>query len=288
MKALFYPAWNKLEVRDVPRPSPIDGEVLIRVSNCGICGSELETFRDASKRRMPPLIMGHEFCGQVEEVRGAKAGGLKGRRVIAHALVHCGECSACVRGDTNLCIRRQVLGMHRPGAFAEYVTAPERVLIPWPDGLPAATAVFAKAARKWYQRDASRTNGQKIKSRSYRGRTNRSYMSFRRQVLASIECRDLRPNSRTSGRCLNAESRSEGGCFAPRPGPRDSEVLGWRTRGVCDRYGRQLGGQTSFHRSPRTRRNGGLAGITRGLDPTEQLCLDPRAEVHFGFPILVP
>jgi threonine dehydrogenase-like Zn-dependent dehydrogenase len=144
MKALFYPAWGKLEVRDVPRPSPIDGEVLIRVSNCGICGSELETFRDASKRRMPPLIMGHEFCGQVEEVRGAKAGGLKGRRVIAHALVHCGECSACVRGDTNLCIRRQVFGMHRPGAFAEYVTAPERVLIPWPDGLPAATAVFAE------------------------------------------------------------------------------------------------------------------------------------------------
>jgi threonine dehydrogenase-like Zn-dependent dehydrogenase len=144
MKALYYPAWGKLEVRDVPIPTLVEGEVLLRVSNCGICGSELETFRDASIRRTPPLIMGHEFCGQVEEVHGAQADRLKGRRVIAHALVHCGECSACLRGDTNLCLRRQVLGMDRPGAFAEYVAVPERVLIPWPEDLPAATAVFTE------------------------------------------------------------------------------------------------------------------------------------------------
>jgi threonine dehydrogenase-like Zn-dependent dehydrogenase len=144
MKALYYPAWGKLEVKDVPMPSPADGEVLVRVANCGVCGSELETFREASIRRTPPLIMGHEFCGQVEEVGGAGGNGLKGRRVIAHALVHCGECSACLRGDTNLCVRRHVFGMHRPGAFAEYVSVPERVLIPWPDGLPAAAAVFAE------------------------------------------------------------------------------------------------------------------------------------------------
>ncbi len=144
MKALFYPAWRQLEVRDVPMPSPVDGEVLVRVANCGVCGSELETFRDANERRTPPLIMGHEFCGRVEESHGNGANGWKGRRVIAHALVHCGECSACLRGDTNLCVRRQVFGMHRPGAFAEYVAVPERVLIPWPEGLPATTAVFAE------------------------------------------------------------------------------------------------------------------------------------------------
>lgn len=144
MKALYYPGWGKLEVRDVPRPILADGEVLVRVSNCGVCGSELETFRNSDERRTPPLIMGHEFCGQVEDVRGVEANGLKGRRVIAHALVHCGQCSACLRGDTNLCIRRQVFGMHRPGAFAEYVAVPERVLIPWPEGLPATTAVFTE------------------------------------------------------------------------------------------------------------------------------------------------
>lgn len=89
-------------------------------------------------------IMGHEFCGQVAGVVGARSNELEGQRVIAHALVHCGQCSVCLRGDTNLCVRRQVFGMHRPGAFAEYVAVPEKVLIPWPDGLPAAAAVFAE------------------------------------------------------------------------------------------------------------------------------------------------
>jgi threonine dehydrogenase-like Zn-dependent dehydrogenase len=140
MKALFYPAWGKLEIRDVPMPSPAEGEVLVRVAGVGVCGSELETFREASKRRTPPLIMGHEFCGEV--IDGAN--GLKGHRVISHALVHCGKCSACLRNDTNLCVRRQVFGMHRPGAFAEYVAVPQRVLIPWPDRLPAVAAVFAE------------------------------------------------------------------------------------------------------------------------------------------------
>jgi L-iditol 2-dehydrogenase len=88
--------------------------------------------------------MGHEFCGQVEEVNGTQTDLLKGRRVISHALIHCGECRICLRGDTNLCVHRQVFGMHRPGAFAEYVAVPERVLIPWPDGLPAASAVFTE------------------------------------------------------------------------------------------------------------------------------------------------
>jgi threonine dehydrogenase-like Zn-dependent dehydrogenase len=144
MRALYYPAWNKLEMRDVPMPSPVDGEVLLRVSSCGVCGSELETFKSASPRRTPPLIMGHEFCGQVEAASGAGADELIGRRVISHAMVHCGRCRACLRGDTNLCAGRQVFGMHRPGAFAEYVAVPQRVLIPWPDDLAAATAVFAE------------------------------------------------------------------------------------------------------------------------------------------------
>jgi threonine dehydrogenase-like Zn-dependent dehydrogenase len=144
MQALYYPDWGKLEIRDVPRPILADGEVLIRVSDCGICGSELDTFRAQSPRRMPPLIMGHEFCGWVEEVRNTHNRWADGSRVISHALVHCGNCAACLRGDTNLCLHRQVFGMQRPGAFAEYVAVPERVLIPWAEGVPSSTAVFAE------------------------------------------------------------------------------------------------------------------------------------------------
>jgi L-iditol 2-dehydrogenase len=88
--------------------------------------------------------MGHEFCGQVEEGRGGEAGSLAGQKMISHAIVHCGQCPACLRGDTNLCGGRQVFGMHRTGALAEYVAVPERILIPWPAGLPAASAIFAE------------------------------------------------------------------------------------------------------------------------------------------------
>jgi len=144
MKALFYPDWGKLEIADVPQPTLSEQEVLLRVSNCGVCGSELETFRAQTRRRTPPLIMGHEFCGYIEEVRGPKSNWTEGQRVIAHALVHCGRCTPCLRRDTNLCVNRQIFGMHRPGAFAEYVAVPQQVLIPWPEGLPGTTAVLAE------------------------------------------------------------------------------------------------------------------------------------------------
>jgi L-iditol 2-dehydrogenase len=144
MKALYYREWEKLEIADVPPPRISEGEVLLRVSNCGVCGSELETFRAHSPRRTPPLIMGHEFCGYIEEVRDPKSNWTKGQRVIAHAIVHCGLCAPCLRGDTNLCINRQIFGMHRPGAFAEYVAVPQQAVIPWPEGLPGATAVLTE------------------------------------------------------------------------------------------------------------------------------------------------
>jgi len=144
MRALDYPTWGKLEFRDVPKPILAEGEVLLRVLTCGVCGSELETFKNSSHRRTPPLIMGHEFCGVVEQVQGEDRNGLLGRRVLCHALVHCGHCSACERGDTNLCAHRQVFGIHRPGAFAEYVAVPERILLPWPEDLPNDAAVFTE------------------------------------------------------------------------------------------------------------------------------------------------
>ena len=89
MKALHYPAFDVLEVCDRPEPAPGPGEVLLRVAACGVCGSELETFKARSPRRPPPLIMGHEFCGTVETgVAGFRAG----QKVVSNALVSCGAC----------------------------------------------------------------------------------------------------------------------------------------------------------------------------------------------------
>jgi L-iditol 2-dehydrogenase len=144
MKVLLYPEYQRLEIAEQPRPHPADGEVLLRVASCGICGSELEAFKKQSPRRVPPLVMGHEFCGVVEEV-GPLVGSLTpGERVISHSLFGCGQCVRCLRGDSHLCAGRQLFGMNRAGAFAEYVTAPEKCLIPWPAPLTVEAASLAE------------------------------------------------------------------------------------------------------------------------------------------------
>ena len=87
MKTLHYPQHDRLEMAEQPVPRPGEGEVLLRVAACGICGSELEAFKKRSPRRVPPLIMGHEFCGVVEEV-GPGVGRLaRGDRVVSHSQI---------------------------------------------------------------------------------------------------------------------------------------------------------------------------------------------------------
>lgn len=144
MQALHYPDWDTLEVIEQTRPEIASDEVLLRVAACGICGSELETFASRSARRTPPLIMGHEFCGTVEALGADVSGWRRGDRVVSNAVVPCGDCVRCERGDATLCARRQVFGMHRMGAFAEVVAVPERCLIPWPEDLLAEAACLAE------------------------------------------------------------------------------------------------------------------------------------------------
>lgn len=144
MKALVYPSFDTLEIRDVPEPAPAPGEVVLEVAACGLCGSELETFKNRSPRRMPPLVMGHEFCGVVSAIGDGVDAALRGTRQVANAVVSCGRCLRCRRGDTHLCAERRIFGMHRPGAFAQRVAVPARALIPWPEGIPAAAACLAE------------------------------------------------------------------------------------------------------------------------------------------------
>ncbi len=145
MRALLYPAFEKIENANVPdSPPPRPDEVTLRVAACGICGSELEAFKNKSPRRVPPLVMGHEFCGIVDVVGAGAAGYKKGQRVVSNSLVPCGTCVRCQRGDSHLCATRQIFGMNRPGAFAERVNVPVRCLIPWPENLSAEEACLAE------------------------------------------------------------------------------------------------------------------------------------------------
>jgi threonine dehydrogenase-like Zn-dependent dehydrogenase len=133
MKALVYPSWDKLEIREVAEPVAAPGEVILKVAAVGICGSELEAVATRSPRRTPPLVMGHEFCGVAaivgEGVREVKPGD----RLVASSIIPCGRCGECRQGMTHLCADRQVFGMNRPGAFAERVAVPASVLLPLPE-----------------------------------------------------------------------------------------------------------------------------------------------------------
>jgi len=144
MRVLYYPEFDRLDVREIEVTPPRPDEVSVRVVACGLCGSELETFKNRSPRRQPPLVMGHEFCGVIDTVGAEVRDWKPGARVVSNSLVPCGRCVRCQRGDTHLCAERQIFGMHRPGAFAERVNVPARCLIPWPDGLPAEAAALAE------------------------------------------------------------------------------------------------------------------------------------------------
>ncbi len=145
MRALLYPEFDRIENAVVPEPPPPrSDEVTLAVAACGICGSELEAFKHHSPRRTPPLVMGHEFCGVVTELGSAVNGWARGARVVSNALVPCGRCVRCARGDSHLCAERQIFGMNRPGAFAERVNVPARCLLPWPEALSAEEACLAE------------------------------------------------------------------------------------------------------------------------------------------------
>lgn len=144
MRALLYENFDRLVVSEIAPPVPADDEVLLKVSACGICGSELESFKSRSPRRPPPIVMGHEFCGVIASGGLATDGFRAGDRVVSNSLVTCGHCASCRRGDDHLCAERQLFGMNRPGAFAEYVAVPARNLIRWPAQLAREEACLAE------------------------------------------------------------------------------------------------------------------------------------------------
>lgn len=129
MKALIYTKPGGFEFSDFPDPDVGDDDVLIRVKVCGICGSDVQGSTGKTGRRIPPLVMGHEAAGIIEETGRNVKGLQRGDRVCFDSTVYCNKCESCQKGWYNRCERRQVLGVStsafkRHGAFAEYVAVP--------------------------------------------------------------------------------------------------------------------------------------------------------------------
>ena len=150
MKALLLSEYNHLEVKDVPTPVPDAEEILIEVSACGICGSDVHGYDGSTGRRIPPIVMGHEAAGTVATVGSAVADLKPGDRVTFDSTVYCGRCEYCLKGEVNLCNHRQVIGVsckefRRAGAFAEYLTVPARIAYRLPDNFSFPRAAMLEA-----------------------------------------------------------------------------------------------------------------------------------------------
>ncbi|HEV8297453.1 MAG TPA: alcohol dehydrogenase catalytic domain-containing protein [Acidimicrobiales bacterium] len=118
---------------DVPDPSPQSGELLLRVSACGICGSDLK----AVANMRAGLVMGHEFAGEIVAVAPDVRGWRVGQRVCALPLIGCGACAPCITGDVAHCATVDMIGVGgSAGAYAEYVRVSARETFELPDAVP--------------------------------------------------------------------------------------------------------------------------------------------------------
>src|SRR5437899_2634909 len=135
-----------LELRDVPMPAIGINDVLIRVHKTGICGTDLhiESWDPwAAKTIHPPLVVGHEFVGDIVEVGSNVADFQPGDLVSGEGHVVCGRCRHCLAGRRNLCPNTIGLGVGRDGAFAEYVALPmTNVWHHWPGVDEEVAAIF--------------------------------------------------------------------------------------------------------------------------------------------------
>jgi threonine dehydrogenase-like Zn-dependent dehydrogenase len=140
MRAVVSKSGSSLSVESVPIPEPGRGEVRVRVSACGICGSDLHLFQ--SGLMTPGLTPGHEIAGIVDSVGPGVKRVSEGDHVAVEPFRSCGECEECRSGRDPVCRSSQLLGVQADGGLAEYLVASERRMFPAPADLgPELTAL---------------------------------------------------------------------------------------------------------------------------------------------------
>ena len=137
MKALRYLNPEVLKTEEIETPVCGDGEALVRVHAAGICGTDMAIYAGKHPRAKAPLVMGHEFAGEIVDI---KPGDIDttlsvGDKVTAYPLLMCGTCWACRNGVSHVCRDLKLIGIDRDGAFAEFVSVPLELLVKVPKQL---------------------------------------------------------------------------------------------------------------------------------------------------------
>jgi 2-desacetyl-2-hydroxyethyl bacteriochlorophyllide A dehydrogenase len=134
---------GKIEIRDVPAPVPRKGEVLIRVREAGICGTDFAKYR-GDLGGIFPVVAGHEAVGEIAALGPGVEGMRIEERVVIQPNFACGQCEACRSGRENICLHRVRLGLDIDGVFAEYVTVPRKYVWTLPKGLSYSAAALTE------------------------------------------------------------------------------------------------------------------------------------------------
>lgn len=150
MKALVLEKYNDLVYKDVPDPSILSNEVLVKVKACGICGSDVHGLDGSTGRRIPPIIMGHEASGIIVKTGTEVSGWETGDRVTFDSTVYRLNDWFTLNGSYNLSDNREVLGVSpgtykRDGAFAEFIAIPQHILYKIPDHVTFEQAAMVEA-----------------------------------------------------------------------------------------------------------------------------------------------
>jgi 2-desacetyl-2-hydroxyethyl bacteriochlorophyllide A dehydrogenase len=144
MKAMVLTAPGKMALVEVPVPRPATGQVLVRITHSGLCGTDLKIYKGAIPARYP-LIMGHEMIGEVVE-GDTPAGTRPGDRVIIDPVLFCGACFHCRIGQTSLCPNGGLIGRETNGGFAQYAAVPATNVFRLPASIDSRAAPLIQVA----------------------------------------------------------------------------------------------------------------------------------------------
>jgi L-iditol 2-dehydrogenase len=144
MRQLVYLGPRIMDLQEAPEPAPGPGELVFETRAAAICGSDLHGFREASPRRIPPLVMGHEAVGRVAAVGAGVDAARVGERVVLRPILACGACEPCRGGRPNLCRSGRLVGRELTGAFSERFVVPERAAVRFPSDVPDDLATLTE------------------------------------------------------------------------------------------------------------------------------------------------
>ncbi|MCI4354096.1 MAG: zinc-binding dehydrogenase [Thermoplasmata archaeon] len=271
--AQFLGAGRPLVVGDVPRPVPGPGEALVRVAACGFCHTDLHYLdHGVATAKPPPVILGHEISGTIEEVGSSGDAGRIGERVLVPAVLPCGSCSYCRSGRENICPELRMPGNHFDGGFAEYVCVPRRDLVLLPPEIDLQRgAVIADALTTPFHAVVNRA---RVRSGEWVvvvgcGGVGINAVQFAAAAGAQVIAVDLRPEKLETARRLGAAETVD-----PASTPDLSREVRRRTGGGADVALEAVGSPSTVLQALSTLRRGGRLCVVGYSDATAALPLN--------------